>query len=136
MASSSVPAARTWCLQRSAQCLACAVCRRQRAALLIQTAWRGHKCRRAFLRMRKGVLAAQCCWRRKQARRELRRRRAEAREAGKLLQVQACVRLLPARLHSGLQHQQACASAFTCTTLLPVRIRASKAADGQQGKLQ
>ena len=37
--------------------------------------------------MRRGVIAAQCCWRRRAARRELRRRRAEAREAGKLLQV-------------------------------------------------
>ena len=31
-------------------------------------------------------MALQCCWRRKLARRELRRRRTEAREAGKLLQ--------------------------------------------------
>ena len=31
-------------------------------------------------------MPVQCCWRRKLARRELRRRKAEAREAGKLLQ--------------------------------------------------
>jgi hypothetical protein len=35
---------------------------------------------------RKSVVALQCCWRRKIARRELRSRRMEAREAGKLLQ--------------------------------------------------
>jgi hypothetical protein len=63
------------------------VCRRQqRAALAIQTGWRRHKAQAAFLRYRRGVVAAQCRWRVKLARRELRRRRKEKNDQGKLLQ--------------------------------------------------
>ena len=61
--------------------------REHRAALAIQTAWRGHTARTEFLRYRRGVVAAQGLWRAKLARRKLRALRAEAREAGKLMQV-------------------------------------------------
>ena len=40
---------------------------------------------------RRAVVALQCCWRRKLARRELRARRQEAREAGKLLKDKAAL---------------------------------------------
>lgn len=70
------------------------MCREHRAALAIQTAWRGHTARADFLRYRRGVVAAQNLWRSKLARRKLRALRAEAREAGKLLQV--CVPCSPA----------------------------------------
>ncbi|KAL4445379.1 hypothetical protein ABPG77_011204 [Micractinium sp. CCAP 211/92] len=60
--------------------------RQHRAALAIQTHWRRHRAQAEFQRYRKGVVTAQSLWRGKLARRELRRRRQEAREAGKLLQ--------------------------------------------------
>ena len=60
--------------------------RQHRAALAIQTAWRGHTARANFRRTRRGVVAAQGLWRCKLARRKLRALRAEAREAGKLMQ--------------------------------------------------
>jgi myosin-5 len=60
--------------------------KQHRAALLIQTHWRRHRAQAEYQRYRKGVVLVQSLWRGKSARRELRRRRAEAREAGKLLQ--------------------------------------------------
>ncbi|CAL8460835.1 g366 [Coccomyxa elongata] len=60
--------------------------KKQKAALRIQATWRGYRARRSFLRTRRGVVALQTRWRSKLAKRELRRRRAEARESGKLLQ--------------------------------------------------
>jgi len=68
--------------------------REHRAALAIQTAWRGHRARADFLRYRRGVVAAQGLWRSKLARRKLRALRAEAREAGKLMQVRAALDVL------------------------------------------
>ncbi|CAL5219117.1 g891 [Coccomyxa viridis] len=60
--------------------------RQHRAALQIQAAWRGRLARRKFLATRRGIVALQTRWRSKIAKQELRRRRAEARESGKLLQ--------------------------------------------------
>ncbi|KAK9809830.1 hypothetical protein WJX72_000004 [[Myrmecia] bisecta] len=60
--------------------------RREHAALVLQSGWRRYTARKAFLRLRRGCVAGQTLWRSKLARRELRRRRAAAREAGKLLQ--------------------------------------------------
>ena len=74
-----------WAQQRAASGMR----REHRAALAIQTAWRGHTARAEFLRYRRGVVAAQGLWRSKLARRKLRALRAEAREAGKLMQVRA-----------------------------------------------
>eukprot|EP00887_Chlorella_sp_A99_P001914 scaffold18.g1914.t1 len=59
---------------------------RHRAAVLLQSNWRRHRAQAAFVGYRRGVVAAQTAWRGKLARRELRKRRTEAREAGKLLQ--------------------------------------------------
>ena len=60
--------------------------KKHRAALLIQTNWRRHRAEVSFQRYRLGVVAAQCAWRCKLARRELRKRRTQSRESGKLLQ--------------------------------------------------
>ncbi|KAK9836002.1 hypothetical protein WJX81_005192 [Elliptochloris bilobata] len=60
--------------------------RQQRAALALQAAWRGRMARQRFAAFRAAVVTLQSRWRGKRARRELRRRRAEAREAGRLLQ--------------------------------------------------
>ena len=65
--------------------------RQQLAAKRIQTAFRGSRARRDFVAYRKAIVALQCCWRRKLARRELRARRQEAREAGKLLKDKAAL---------------------------------------------
>ena len=59
---------------------------RQLAAVLIQSNWRRYRTQASYTRYRRGVVAVQCAWRCRLARRELRARRAEAREAGKLLQ--------------------------------------------------
>jgi len=56
-----------------------------RAATAIQAAWRGARARRNLSKWRRAALAAQCAWRCKQARKVLRRRRAEARDTGKLV---------------------------------------------------
>jgi myosin V len=58
----------------------------QQAALIIQSNWRRYQAQKEFVEFRGAVIKAQCAWRRKLAKRELRRRRAEARESGKLLQ--------------------------------------------------
>jgi myosin-5 len=58
----------------------------QNAALVIQSNWRRYQAQKEFVEFRSAVIKAQCAWRRKLAKRELRRRRAEARESGKLLQ--------------------------------------------------
>ena len=67
------------------------VSRQQLAARKIQAAFRGSQARREFVAYRSTVVALQCCWRRKLARRELRARRQEAREAGKLLKDKAAL---------------------------------------------
>ncbi|XP_031498331.1 protein OPAQUE1 isoform X2 [Nymphaea colorata] len=56
----------------------------QRAATLIQGAWRMRKAYSFFHRYRTSVIAIQCAWRRKLSKRELRRLRLEANEAGAL----------------------------------------------------
>jgi myosin-5 len=56
------------------------------AALVIQSNWRRYQAQKDFVEFRGAVIKAQCAWRRKLAKRELRRRRTEARESGKLLQ--------------------------------------------------
>lgn len=86
----------------------CPDCRRQKAALKIQTAWRRSVARRRWVGFRRATVALQCCWRSKLARRELRKRRAAAREAGKLLKA------------SGTAH---CACSFSgCQTSISVLI--------------
>ena len=60
--------------------------KKHRAALLIQTNWRRHRAEVSFQRYRRGAIALQCAWRCKLARRELRKRRTQSRESGKLLQ--------------------------------------------------
>lgn len=60
--------------------------KQQHAAVVIQSHWHRYRAQQAYQRYRRAVVAAQGAWRCKLARRELRRRRAEAREAGKLLQ--------------------------------------------------
>lgn len=65
--------------------------RQQLAARKIQAAFRGSKARKSYVSYRSAVVSLQCCWRRKLARRELRARRQEAREAGKLLKDKAAL---------------------------------------------
>ena len=77
--------------------------RQHRAALAIQTAWRGHTARTEFRRYRHGVVAAQGLWRSKLARRKLRALRAEAREAGKLMQDKRFLETKVAELTSTLE---------------------------------
>ena len=60
--------------------------RQHDAATSIQAAWRGSRQRQQYVQYRKGVVAAQCAWRARLAKKELRRRRTEARETGKLMQ--------------------------------------------------
>lgn len=57
-----------------------------RAATIIQSNWRRYCAQREYVRVINAVIIAQCAWRRKLAKRELRRRRTEAKESGKLLQ--------------------------------------------------
>ena len=56
------------------------------AAVVIQSNWRRYQAQSEFVQFRTAVIMAQCAWRCKMAKREVRRRRAEARESGKLLQ--------------------------------------------------
>lgn len=60
--------------------------RERQAALVIQSHWRRYQAQKDFVEFRKAVVKAQCAWRVKLAKREVRKRRAEARESGKLLQ--------------------------------------------------
>jgi len=60
--------------------------RKHDAAAVIQASWKGSKQRREYMSFRTSVIAIQCAWRIKMAKRELRRRRAESRESGKLMQ--------------------------------------------------
>lgn len=63
-----------------------AAMRAEKAALLIQRRYRGYAARKSYLRDVRRVIVCQNLWRKKCARAELRKRRAAAREAGKLMQ--------------------------------------------------
>ena len=60
--------------------------KKQQAALVIQSNWKRYQAQTEFMQFRSSVIKAQCAWRVKMAKREVRKRRADARASGKLLQ--------------------------------------------------
>lgn len=86
--------------------LAALEARTQSAVLTIQAHWRRHVAQSEFLRTRHAVIKAQTAWRVKLAKRELRLRRAESRESGKLLQDKQALETKLKEVQTVLQNLQ------------------------------
>ncbi|KAI8833886.1 DIL domain-containing protein [Chytridium lagenaria] len=61
--------------------------RREKAAVLLQSVWRGYRVRQEYRRSRRSIIYLQSCIRRKRARRELAQLKVEAKSVGKLKEV-------------------------------------------------